>query len=260
MAEFAGAVPAGSSMSVQTGEDRASQTATLSPDPTVAMFDEAAERGTRHVDALIATGTYKRATVLMEAIRRVALPAERILDYGCGAGRISRMIAAEGFTVVGLEPSVQLIRKSDEQDRTGLSLTFRQIKPGEVDGCVPQSFDVILCSSVIEFVPHPLDLLRKFHDLLTPDGRLLLSFANLSSLWRSYAKWRFGSRMPHFSHQLNVWRESDAWRLLQEAKFAKAGRTTYFESPFDAYPILRPLSSLSIGGTLGLVTARRTGN
>jgi 2-polyprenyl-6-hydroxyphenyl methylase/3-demethylubiquinone-9 3-methyltransferase len=220
------------------------------------MFDEAAERGTRQVDAQIAAGVYNRATFLMDAVSREVPPGGRILDYGCGAGRISLLMAKAGFPVVGIEPSGELARKAQEQEARGLPLQFWQTRPGEVDGVAAASFDAILCSSVIEFVSNPNDLLRKFRELLAPDGRLLLSFANRSSVWRHYAEWRFGGRAPHFKHQRNVWRETDAWRLLNGVGFIQAAPTTYFEAPSDAYPLLRSMSRLASVGTLGLIVAR----
>lgn len=224
---------------------------------TIGMFDDAAESGTQQVDRQLAAGTYHRATVLVDAVRAVTPPAGRILDYGCGSGRISMLLAKNGVSVVGAEPSSVLARLAMEQDVSGLALTFLHILPSDTGLLGGELFDTILCSSVIEFVSHPVDLLRRLRDLLRPEGRLVLSFANHSSAWRHYARWRFGRRERHFSFQQQVWREPEAWRILHEAGLQKAGPTRFFESPFDAYPAVKFLSRLRVFGTLGLLVARR---
>jgi SAM-dependent methyltransferase len=221
------------------------------------MFDEAAESGTRQVDAQLAAGTYWRAAVLIEAVKSAVSPGDRILDYGCGAGRISLLMARAGFAVTGVEPSNALLRKANEQNCSGLRLRFHRVAPGRTDGLVPSCCDAILCSSLIEFVPDASDLLRQFHELLSPRGKLFISFANRLSLWRRYAEWRFGDVAPHFRLQRNIWLERDAWRVLSDAGFTKVASTKYFESPFDKYPLLSAMNRFACVGTLGLITAQR---
>ncbi|RJR31820.1 MAG: methyltransferase domain-containing protein [Desulfobacteraceae bacterium] len=221
------------------------------------MFDETAEFGTRLVDAHLAAGTYHRATVLVNAVSRVTPQGGKVLDYGCGAGRISLLIARRGISVLGVEPSRELVRLANAQEAPGLPLAFRHISPSETGGVEGETFDSILCSSVIEFVPEPLDLLRRLRGLLRPMGCLLLSYANRASLWRFYAKLRFGRNERHFNRQLHVWHESEAWHILRQATFERAVSTMFFESPFDRYPALGFLSRLRAFGTLGLIIARR---
>lgn len=225
-------------------------------DPTIAMFDAAAQRMARGVDAELSAGRYLRGELFVDAVQRTTRPGGRILDYGCGTGRISLLLARAGFSVVGAEPSRELMRQSQQQEALPQSLTFCNIRPGLTDGLEKECFDTIVCSSVIEFVPDPHELLRSFHRLIAPEGRLLLSFANRSSMWRGYAEWRFGASEPHFKRQHNIWREGDAWKVLNATKFMKAQRTTYFDSPFDRYAMLRSTSRLSWLGTLGLLYAR----
>lgn len=226
-------------------------------DPTIEMFDEAAERGTRLVDSQVATGTYHRGTFLLDSVLRATPRAGRVLDYGCGAGRISMLMARAGLSILGVEPSRELYRLAAMQVTDGLLLEFRHLGPSKTDGLEPESFDGILCSSVIEFVTDPEALLRCFRDLLRPGGRLFLSYANRRSLWRRYAEWRFGGRERHFSRQRNIWTEPEAWQVLNRAGLARATPTTFFESPFDGYRLLKPLSRLSPIGTLGLLVAGR---
>lgn len=229
----------------------------FSHDPAVALFEATAERGTRLVDAQLAAGTYHRAALLVDAVEGATPRGGCVLDYGCGAGRIAWLLARRGFAVLGAEPSPALLRLAQAQDARGLRLAFRAVAPSDTGSLDARAFDTVVCSSVIEFVPDPVQLLRGLHALLRRDGRLLLSYANHASAWRRYARWRFGTREMHFTHQRHVWLEHDAWDCLAQACFEKAGPTRFFESPCDQHALLRPLSRLRTVGTLGLVIARK---
>lgn len=226
-------------------------------DPAVALFEATAEGGTRIVDAQLAAGSYRRAALFVDVVEGATPRGGCVLDYGCGAGRIAWLLARRGFVVLGAEPSPTLLRLAQAQDARGLRLAFRGVAPSDTSGLDAQAFDTIVCSSVIEFVPDPADLLRRLGTLLRRDGRLLLSYANRTSAWRRYAQWRFGEHQAHFACQRHVWHEADAWESLSQARFEKAGPTRFFESPFDQHALLRPLSRLRVVGTLGLVTARK---
>jgi len=61
------------------------------------------------------------------------------------------------------------------------------------DGC----FDVVVCTEVLEHVPHPIDALREFSRILGPQGTLLLS-APLGSGLHQRPYHYYGGFTPHF--------------------------------------------------------------
>ncbi|MGH9783562.1 MAG: methyltransferase domain-containing protein, partial [Terriglobia bacterium] len=118
----------------------------------------------------------------------------------------------------------------------------------------------IVCSSVIEYVPDARGLLREFRRWLRPTGSLIISFANRSSLWFKYARWRFGRTAPHYRFQLNVYTSSEFRELLNGAGFSVMSGPEFFEMPpFDKRPYLAVLGRSPLVGTLGLVVARPMG-
>ena len=114
-----------------------------------------------------------------EKLRECFGDRSRILDIGIGSGiDMSRLMEA-GYEVTGLEPSDGLIQVAEEH--------FPQLKERIHRGGLPvnaalagawqKQFDGILCSAVLMHVPDKLQrqALQDMHDLLTPDGRLLLT-------------------------------------------------------------------------------------
>ena len=59
------------------------------------------------------------------------------------------------------------------------------------------SFDAIVCTEVLEHVPHPVDALRELARLLAPDGRLFLT-APLGSGLHQEPYHFYGGYTPHF--------------------------------------------------------------
>ncbi len=106
----------------------------------------------------------------------------KVLDAGCGDGRITAELDKAGYEVVGLE----LIEQQLEYARALVpNATFWQAdlrEPLAVQtGMQPGSFDACLHVEVYEHIP-PEDarrVLRNIHQMLKPEGTLILSVPSL---------------------------------------------------------------------------------
>jgi ubiquinone/menaquinone biosynthesis C-methylase UbiE len=105
-------------------------------------------------------------------------PGTRVLDVGCGVGRWSRMLAARGAQVTGVDLSPTMIEQATQRAAAeGLSdrCQFRVQDLSELD--VGSQFDVVLGVTVLQ---HILDTdrlraaLRAMAAHLAPGGRMIL--------------------------------------------------------------------------------------
>jgi 2-polyprenyl-3-methyl-5-hydroxy-6-metoxy-1,4-benzoquinol methylase len=111
-------------------------------------------------------------------------PSMHVLDAGCGSGVFADMVAAvPGTEVTAVDGNRDAISFARQQFGRS-NLEFRN---GLVDELAFESasFDRVSCLEVIEHI-HPEQgraVLRTFHRLLSPGGRLLISTPNMRSYW-----------------------------------------------------------------------------
>ncbi len=128
----------------------------------------------------------------LRRIRRVA-PAGRLLDVGCGDGRLAALARRAGYDPLGIELSPQMAAKAAR--RLGRERVF--IGRLEDAALPPASFDLATAISYLEHDPQPATLLAKLHVLLRPGGALFVKVPNYASLLRRLrgARWS-GYRWP----------------------------------------------------------------
>lgn len=106
----------------------------------------------------------------------------RILDVGCGAGKLLDRLARAGFTnLSGADPFIE----ADGETPLGVTLMKRNIS--EVTG----EFDLIMFNHSLEHVPDPVATLRAAKEKLRPEGVCLIRIPTTSSdAWSTYqADW-----------------------------------------------------------------------
>jgi SAM-dependent methyltransferase len=115
-----------------------------------------------------------RSEYLADMQRFLFKPGGRLLDYGCGTGRFSRVFAEMGMQVDGVDISAEQIRQAQrEADR--LSLQHARYWQSAAFPLKNLSwYDSILLHSVIHHLPFEErdSLLRNVHATLAPGGRL----------------------------------------------------------------------------------------
>jgi SAM-dependent methyltransferase len=96
-----------------------------------------------------------------------------LLDVGCGSGAFASVVREKwGCRVVGVE----LNPAAAADARLVLDHVF---EADIINLSIEETFDVITVNDVLEHVEDPEALLEKLRDLVTPDGRLVVSIPNV---------------------------------------------------------------------------------
>ena len=102
----------------------------------------------------------------------------RVLDFGCGTGYGTAMLAESAQSVLGVDIDVSALQWANENHHSPKTKFEQRSDLG--NGLPKESFDVIACFEVIEHVDGPtqIDLVQSFSRLLAPNGKLIISTPN----------------------------------------------------------------------------------
>jgi SAM-dependent methyltransferase len=167
--------------------------------------------------------------------RHVSPPA-RLLDIGCGTGRLLYLAKRAGWTVKGLELSASMAERVRE--RLGVEVMvgdFLQLDPAPADR---QAYDVVCLRHVIEHLPDSLGAMARIGALLRPGGYFLAEMPNVEALAKKWLRLstRLGLHRRRFpagfvaGHCNEFCRESFEF-LLHRAGFRLVRWETYSKKP-----------------------------
>jgi 2-polyprenyl-3-methyl-5-hydroxy-6-metoxy-1,4-benzoquinol methylase len=131
-----------------------------------------------------------------------------VLDVGCGGGVITAMAARRARKVFGFDGSAEMVALAEaRRHRERLeNITFR-VGTIDHDSWLSSSrFDVILCSSVLEYVDDYWRAIEQFRTALAPAGILIFSMPNGASIYRraERAVYRIARRPAYYAYVRNL--------------------------------------------------------
>lgn len=112
----------------------------------------------------------------MSVIARLGLEGhERVLDIGCGDGKVTAEIAARlpQGTVLGIDKSAEMIALANGSAAGRPNLSFRAMDAQGLD--LPGPFDLVFSNAALHWVPDLEAVFANLARALTPSGRVFLS-------------------------------------------------------------------------------------
>ena len=127
-----------------------------------------------------------------------ARPGEKMLDVGCGSGLSLLEARAMGVDAWGIEADPNAQRFAEQ-----LGLRIHQGGLQDVP-FADTSFDLVVLNQVIEHIPEPDKALQIIQQRLAADGRVILIFPNVNSLWCKlsglrWINWHIPYHLHHFT-------------------------------------------------------------
>ncbi len=128
--------------------------------------------------------------------------AEKILDFGCGSGVLSYMLAEKNYTVTACDIEfgpLELVKSKIEFPTT---INFIE---GDIltKNLTNNSFDIIFAMDVLEHIENLDPYINEFNRLLSPNGVILIS-GPTENIFYKFGRKMAGSRFTGDYHVTNI--------------------------------------------------------
>ncbi|MEW5761623.1 MAG: class I SAM-dependent methyltransferase [Bacillota bacterium] len=109
-------------------------------------------------------------------------PGEKVLDAGCGTGRLCAELAEQGLFVTGIDRSEAMLAVA--RARLGNHARVRLYR-GDIEALPLRSddFHLVVAFTTLEFTPRPELALQQLWRVVRPGGRLVVAVLNRLSPW-----------------------------------------------------------------------------
>ena len=95
----------------------------------------------------------------------------KILDYGCGSGKLVEKLLKQNINIVGFEPS----------ESAGIIAHGKNLPVYDKINPPAGGYDLVMFWHSLEHTPNPLEVLVKVRDYLNENGKLLIAIPNAGS-------------------------------------------------------------------------------
>lgn len=210
-------------------------------DPLWAVLSHPDKRGGRwDVEEFLATGKAEIDSRLAQLAASGFPRARRsAIDFGCGAGRLTRALAAHFDHVVGLDVSPSMIAAANQLNADVANIEFRENAESNLASISDASVDFVFSHITLQHIPTPLAIsyADEFLRILAPGGVAVFQFVDGSDdSWRGRLFGRVSNRWLNPLRRL-LWRRREVFEMHELPERA-------LREALEAYPALELLAAV----------------
>jgi 2-polyprenyl-3-methyl-5-hydroxy-6-metoxy-1,4-benzoquinol methylase len=139
-------------------------------------------------------GFYEERLAIWRALLdKYATPGGTLVDLGSGSGILTFYLAERMSRAIGVDGAPDMVAYAEAQrEERGLSnVSFMLAQLPVVDETLLRNADLVISSSVVEYIDDLDATLRLFARLVRPNGIVIVSMPNLVSISRTYQRIRY---------------------------------------------------------------------
>ena len=203
----------------------------------------------------------EREAVWRGLIGRYNKPGGMVLDAGCGNGVMAALAAEQAAHVLAFDASPAMLALAADTCRhqAAAKVELQLAAMGDRTLLQERFFELILCSSVLEYLEDWWSAFDWLAAALAPGGTILFSMPNGNSLYRRAERvvFRLTGRPAYYRHVRTVPRLAEVEHGLHQRGFVVDESRFYAGAPVLS-PTLRAFCLARYSDTLFVVAARRT--
>jgi SAM-dependent methyltransferase len=189
-----------------------------------------------------------------DAIKEIP-KGSRILDIGVGFGNSSLYLAAEGYAVSAVEPSVSMCEVIEARAKKyDLDLDIYSVTGEALDLLPAGEFDACAFNASFHHCDDPMAALKNCHTLLRPGGQLFLLNEPVLQFYRSKAKFyrqleENPEEMGHYGGNEHIYYHGEYMAMLRDAGFRniRCELSPRYTNPKSYIDILKQQNTSKIG-------------
>lgn len=203
------------------------------------------------------TAFSERFRVWTDLFGQYIKPTDRVLDLGCGSGIFSHYLAQKGCQVLGIDGSQAMIDLCIQR-KTSATVRYVQQSLPLADPSLYRHQDVVIMSSLLEYIEDIQQMLQQVNDLLRPTGLLIVSMPNALSIYRRAERilfWLTGyPRYYTYTHNRST---EVVFTQHLISKGFNVLETVYFSGHDPISRILKPLLARQYTNNLFVIVCRK---
>jgi len=202
----------------------------------------------------------ERYAIWTEIIDKYSGPGKKVLDVGCGSGVLTLYAAHGNRRVVGLDGSAEMVRLCEEKRLAAgvQNVEFVQAEIETISTLIKDPVDLILCSSVLEYLEHPEAFYRELPRSLKKDGILIFSAPNRESIFRKLEplSYKLFGRPRYYKFVRSLYSRQEALLMMVQSGFEVLDIQYFGKMPILSW-IFRRVGMLQFSENLFLMVARK---
>ena len=202
----------------------------------------------------------ERFSIWGKLIEQYAKGRKSAYDFGCGSGIYSAKIAEAGLTITGFDASEGMLVLSNQlkEKKQLKNLNFKQETLPLKNLSDFTKVDLIISSSVVEYIAESEEVLSSFNTLLNNKGIMIISFPNKLSIHRTIERIAFAlvGKPTYLQYIKSRFSEKEI-RSFAAKNNLKVNEVEYYGKVFSVYSMLSKIIGKKACNTMFVVVMEK---